>query len=83
MKVDGTVLTPNIYIPLNTQRLQKLIYLYLSTTVLSEASRKALGSVITSLVEGGYVFGSTGLFACKQHHSQSYEQIAMKFYGGI
>ena len=36
--------------------------------------------------KGGYVFGSIGLFfclsLCKQHHSNNYEQIAMKFYGG-
>ena len=37
----------------------------------------------TSLANGGYVFGSIGLSVYKQHYSNNYEWISMKFYRGI
>ena len=35
------------------------------------------------LGKGGYDFGGVGLSVCGQHYSKSYEQIWMKFYGGV
>ena len=32
------------------------------------------------LGKGGYVFGSVGLFVCKEHYSKSYERMVIKFY---
>ena len=39
------------------------------------------------LGKGGYVFASIGLSVClsvcEQHYSKSYDQIGVKFYGGV
>ena len=38
--------------------------------------------VIISLVKAMFS-GSVGLFVCKQHYLECYQQIAMTFYGGV
>ena len=35
------------------------------------------------LGQGDYVFGRFCLSVCQHHYSKCYEQIAMKFYGGV